>query len=267
MTTASTTGDDEGLDVPAADVPSERRRGRIVGGVGFAGVAVTLASLLVSARATPNEGDGDTPLDRARRLTEFHEDFGLQIAGLGMRAIGLAATVVVGLYLTKAITDRGGAARGLRALTLGAPTFLLGVLVLGFFGLDDVVGTFYDGARTPARADALLDDSTTLQIVAIAEIVAHVVFGIWLILLALRAMAVGLLTRLLGYWGVGAGVAGMLLPIGDTLFIGWLASVSCLAWGSWPGGVPRAWVSGTAESLDEPLERHAPRRKHEERPS
>lgn len=250
---------------PRADVPDERRRGRIAGAAGFVAVAVTLGALLVSARGAPRVGDGDGPVDRARRLTEFHDDLGLHVAGLGMRAVGLLATIVVGLYLARAVIERGGRdGRWLRGLAVGAPAVLLGVLVVGFLGLRDVADAFYDGARSPARADALTDDSTTLRVVGVAEIVAHVVFGAWLILLALRALAVGLLTRVLGYWGVGAGVAGMLLPIGDTLFIGWLASVSFLAWGWWPGGVPRAWVTGCAEEIDLPLEHHPPRKPKDE---
>lgn len=251
---------------PCADVPSERRRGRVAGAAGFVAVAVTLGALLVSARGTPRVGDGDEPVDRARRLTEFHDDLGLHVTGLGMRAVGLVATVVLGLYLARAVIDRGGRdGRWLRGLAVGAPTLLLCVLVVGFLGLRDVADAFYDGARTPSRADALTSDSAVLRIVSVAEILAHVVFGAWLILLALRALAVGLLTRVLGYWGVGAGVVGMLLPIGDTLFIGWLASVSFLAWGWWPGGVPRAWVTGAAEELDLPLEHHPPRQpKNEE---
>jgi hypothetical protein len=251
---------------PRADVPGERRRGRIAGAAGFVAVVVTLGALLVSARATPRVGDGDDPVDRARRLTEFHDDFGLQVTGLGMRAVGLLATVVVGLYLARAVIERGGRdGRWLRGLAVVAPVLLLCVLLVGFFGLRDVVDSFYDGPRSPARADALTDGSTALHVVSVAEIVAHVVFGAWLVLLALRALAVGLLTRVLGYWGAAAGVVGMVLPIGDTLFIGWLASVSFLAWGWWPGGVPRSWISGVAEALDLPLEHHPPRTPKDER--
>jgi hypothetical protein len=60
---------------------------------------------------------------------------------------------------------------------------------------------------------------------------------------SIQAMRVGLLTRFLGYWGVGAGGALVLLPIGDAMFIGWLASIGILSLGYWPGGRPPAWQS------------------------
>lgn len=268
MSTGLDRDDPRDPSVLHADVPDERRRGRIAGAAGGLAVVATLGALLVSARAMPRVGSGDEPVDRARRLEQFHDHLGLQVSGLGLRAVGLLATIVVGLYFARAVVERGGRdGRWIRGLAVAAPVLLLIVLVAGFLGLRDIVATFYDGARTPARADALMDENAILKVVGVAEILTHVVFGGWLILLALRGLDVGLLTRVLGYWGVGAGIVGMALPVGDTLFIGWLASVSFLAWGWWPGGVPRAWVTGYAESVDLPLEHHRPRASKGERAS
>jgi hypothetical protein len=65
------------------------------------------------------------------------------------------------------------------------------------------------------------------------------------------AARVGLLTKTLGYWGVGAAVAAVLVPVaGQGLVMGWLASVALLLLGWWPGGRGPAWTSGTAMPWD-----------------
>lgn len=65
-------------------------------------------------------------------------------------------------------------------------------------------------------------------------------------LLSLNAMRVGLLTRFMGYLGVFAGIAAVLLgtPIIEAF---WLIALAFLFAGRWPAGTPRAWDTGQAE--------------------
>lgn len=240
---------------PPVDLDRERRHGRVAGVLGIVGVAATMAALLVSARSLPSGAGGSSGSDRDRRLTDFHADLGAQALGLGLRVVGLVVTIALALFLARAVIDRGGRdGSALRALGIAGPLALVAVLVVGFFAMRDVADVYAAGAPSPDRADRLMEDDGLLRAVGVAEIAAHLLFGIWLVLLSLRAMAVGLLTRVLGYWGIAAGVAGVVMPLGDTLFMGWLASVALLAYGWWPGGVPLAWTSGRAVPWDVPLE-------------
>jgi hypothetical protein len=81
-------------------------------------------------------------------------------------------------------------------------------------------------------------------------------FGIWVSVTSFEAMRVGLVTRFLGVFGLGAGIVTAVgLPIGSSLFLAWIGSLGVLALGYWPGGRPPAWAAGRAVALDEPPRR------------
>jgi hypothetical protein len=123
--------------------------------------------------------------------------------------------------------------------------------IFGFFALRDVADAFVSsGSRTTARARDLANDSGTLETAGAFDLLSRVVFGFWVGMASLQAMRVGLLTRFLGYFGIGAGGALVLLPVGDAMFIGWLASIGILSLGYWPGGRPPAWRSTHALAAD-----------------
>jgi hypothetical protein len=70
-----------------------------------------------------------------------------------------------------------------------------------------------------------------------------------IIVLALNAMRVGLLTRFMGVLGIIAAVL-FILPIFGTLPVIqalWLIALAPLFAGRWPNGLPPAWVTGRAE--------------------
>jgi hypothetical protein len=70
------------------------------------------------------------------------------------------------------------------------------------------------------------------------------------VLVALNAMRVGLLTKFLGYLGMAAAAASLLL-IGSApallIEVFWLLAVGYLLAGRWPNGDPPAWRTGQAE--------------------
>jgi hypothetical protein len=90
-----------------------------------------------------------------------------------------------------------------------------------------------------------------MRVVAVGELASHIVFGVWVSLLCIWAMRVGLLPRFLAVWGIGAGLGGVLLPMGDALFLSWLGSAALLVLGLWPDGRPPAWDAGRAVSWAE----------------
>jgi hypothetical protein len=126
---------------------------------------------------------------------------------------------------------------------VGGPLLVVAATIFGFLALRDVSDAFYaSGPRTVARASDLVGSSSRLHVAGLFDIASRVVFAVWVGALSLYAMRLGLLTTFLGYWGVGAAGALIFLPIGDAMYIGWLASMGALAWGYWPGGRPEAWA-------------------------
>jgi len=69
------------------------------------------------------------------------------------------------------------------------------------------------------------------------------------VLVSLHAMRAGLLTRLLGTLGIGAGVFTILpiLPFGPLLQLLLQAALALMFFRVWMGGIPPAWESGLAE--------------------
>jgi hypothetical protein len=83
------------------------------------------------------------------------------------------------------------------------------------------------------------------------------------VLVSLHAMRAGLLTRILGTLGIGAGVFTILpiLPFGPLLQLLLQAALALMFFRVWMGGIPPAWESGKAEpwpSRQPPPRRQAP---------
>ncbi len=105
------------------------------------------------------------------------------------------------------------------------------------------------GTQTYPQAKHLTGGAA-LPVLQTLDIAAQFAFDIGLILIALNAMRVGLLTRFMGYCGVIVGIAGMLL-IGSApaaaLQVFWMGALAILFARRWPGGEPPAWRTGQAE--------------------
>ena len=135
---------------------------------------------------------------------------------------------------------------------IGSAVFLF----LGFLEVRDIGREYLaSGERSLERAEALLDDARdggALRWINIGSLFTAFLSGVWVSLASLEAMRTGLLTRFLGIFGIGAGLATAIsFPVGPFLFIGWLGSVAILALGWWPGGRPPAWEEGRAVGWDE----------------
>jgi hypothetical protein len=237
-------------DEPTLEV--ERRRGRVVGIAALLSVFTVWGTVFFANSTTvrdtpgrPGARVGETEFDRAKQLTDFHAGAGDQAIAAGLRCIGLLLTIAVGVYLYSIVRTRNpSVSRGLLWVAVAGPVLVAAATVFGFFALRDVADAFVSsGPRTPDRARDLVNDSGTLMTAGTFDLLSRAAFGFWVAMASIQAMRVGLLTRFLGYWGAGAGGALVLLPIGDAMFIGWLASIGILALGYWPGGRPPAWRS------------------------
>jgi hypothetical protein len=235
----------------------ERRRGRIAGVAALVSVfsvwgTVIFANSVHHAPGTPGAGVDATDFDRAKQLKDFHTGINDQTIAMLLRCGGLLLTIGVGVYLYSMIRARNpGVRRILLWSAIAGPIVVAAATVFGFFALRDVADAFVSsGAQTSARARHLANNSGFLQAAGVFDLLSRIVFAVWLGLASVEAMRVGLLTRFLGYWGVGAAGALVLLPVGDAMFIGWLASIGILALGYWPGGRPPAWQSNQALPAD-----------------
>jgi hypothetical protein len=112
------------------------------------------------------------------------------------------------------------------------------------------------GNQTYEQANHLTS-GTIFPLLQTLDIAGLFAFEIGVVLISLNAMRVGLLTRFLGYFGIGVGVTGMLLigsPPAAVLPIVWLCALGYLFAGRWPGGDPPSWRTGRIEKWPTNLE-------------
>ncbi|MBV9818526.1 MAG: hypothetical protein JOZ07_09285 [Solirubrobacterales bacterium] len=101
----------------------------------------------------------------------------------------------------------------------------------------------YDEARHVTSGAGLL-------VLQIGGELAALITAVAVVLVALQAMRVGLLTRPMGYGGAAAGalILFQILQV-PIVQLGWLIALAFLFAGRWPGGLPAAWRTGRAEAL------------------
>jgi hypothetical protein len=134
--------------------------------------------------------------------------------------------------------------------------------VVSSFATSSAISSFLDGPRT---LEAALEIGTTgLAVFAqILGLPGALALALSLVLVALNAMRVGLLTRFMGVLGMITG-ALQILPIGGPLPVVqafWLIMLSVLFLGRWPNGQPPAWASGKAEPWPSSADVRAQRQK------
>ena len=166
------------------------------------------------------------------------------IVAIGYVALGWALT-----YLAVATRARRPAfMKYLVYLPLVAGTVQAIATILAAIATNTAIGNFLAGSRT---VEAAQDVGTTgLGVFAsLLGLPGALGLALALILIALNAMRVGLLTRFMGVLGIITG-ALQILPFGGPLPIVqcfWLLMLALLFSGRWPGGEPPAWRTGDAE--------------------
>lgn len=240
---------------PTANVERERVEGRIAGIAGSLSVLLTLAAVPVGASDVPNRAGGESN-DRTL-LLDVGQSANGQLTAMWLRVASLLLIAAVAVFLFRAIRARQPAhARFIPALGVIAVVVVAAATAVGFFEVRDVARDYIaSGPRTLDRAESLLDDARDgglLRAANIGQILGGLLLGVWISLTSLEGMRVGLLTRFLGVFGIGTGLASAVgIPISAALFMGWFGSVAILAFGYWPGGRPPAWETGRAIGWDE----------------
>jgi hypothetical protein len=195
--------------------------------------------------ATPNNPHG--LLEPTVRFVDKH----LVALTAGELLTGVAAllTALALVYLFRAVRARrvGFGQGSLIALAAGGVASFVGVLV-GQIAVDISVSDFVHAADhgTKAAHDALQPAAALAA--SLVQFVGHVALGLALVIIALNAMRVGLLTRFMGVLGIMAGVflafPFFSIPIVQAF---WLVGAGMLFLGRFPNGSPPAWETGRAE--------------------
>ncbi|MDA0159318.1 hypothetical protein OM076_03490 [Solirubrobacter ginsenosidimutans] len=135
---------------------------------------------------------------------------------------------------------------------------VLGISVLmSQLGSLQVVSEYLDSNRTvQAATDA---DNGLIVYARLLYQLGTLLLAVGLVLVALNAMRVGLLTRMLGYIGIASGAMMVLFPL-PIVQIFWLGALGFVLLGRWPGGDLPAWATGDAVPWPTP-ERPPPRQR------
>ncbi len=244
--------------VPPEVLAREQPRNRIAGLFAIASVIASFAALMILVGST-KAGKQDTA--SLRSLQQADTDANTLWGAVGLRSLSLIALALVGAHLVSLIAAREQTPRAMRILALAAPIALVLATVASQITLLDAADTFASGPQTEARAKDLLTEGTGQRITSVATIGAALMFSIWLGWTSLAAARVGLMTRFMGYFGVGGAVASVIVPVaGQGLVIGWIGSVGILLLGWWPGGRGPAWTTGKVAPWNAGADDRRPRR-------
>ncbi|MCW2991576.1 MAG: hypothetical protein JWM73_2170 [Solirubrobacterales bacterium] len=221
----------------------------------IAGTLISNLALRGRPQVTLNEGLADianptNPHGLLEPLLKHLNDHLLAFTGgQVVTALSGPLTALALIYLYRAIQGRNpGLGRGaLIALVAGGVASLVGGLV-GPVAIAVTISDFVGSANhtTHAAHDALQPSAALTA--GLVAFIGRVALGLGIVLIALNAMRVGLLTRFMGILGIMAG-AFMAFPLVQLPIVQafWLVGIGVLFLGRFPGGVPPAWESGRAE--------------------
>jgi hypothetical protein len=204
-----------------------------------------LTSFIQAVRPGPI---GDQPSLRTPEF-EFYRDHAFSFVGSSVvRGIAYLAFAYAITFL--AVAARARRPEMPRAVVYVAlvGAVLFGVAgVLGGFGWISAVDSYLDGPRTVDTAADVSSDSVVITASLIAQL-AQLAIAAGLLLVALNAMRVGLLTRFLGILGMITGAFAVLEQFVFAFLLAfWMIALGFLFLGLSRRGVPPAWQTGQAE--------------------
>ncbi len=221
-----------------------------------AGLAAAAAVLLVVASVVQLSGVHTKVDELTLDLITVHKRFPLDVVGAVINALGLLALGLTLSFLYRFATARNQHVQGWVKYLVNALT-IVGAVAAGLSGIvysvviADKSSSFVShGTQTYVQANQLTDGAGLKALPPIGQ-AAALVLAVAFVMVALQAMRVGLLTRLMGYLGVFTGFL-IVFPIGGpslspVIEAFWLLALAYLLTGRWPNGVPPSWRSGKAE--------------------
>ena len=217
---------------------------------------------------------GNQPSLHTREF-EYLDSHTLTFLGTGViRALALVGLAWVVTFLALATRARRPEMSSLILYTalIGPVLAAIGAL-LGAVGTITAIDTFLGGPRTVDDARDALSSPMLIASSLLADNLAPLLVAAGLLLLALNAMRVGLLTRFLGILGMIAGGLAVLTmmqpsqPLFAFVATFWLLALGMLFLDRLPSGTPPAWRTGKAEPWPSQREVAEARRAARSRPT
>lgn len=210
----------------------------------LAGILLFAGTVVQSAGPQPKVQELTVQLLVTSKRTGL-EILGALVNGLGL--LGLGATLTFLFMSVRARKPEAAQATWIVAV-IGAVVAAVGGIVYGILVSDKAHQFVTHGAQTYPEAARLLSGGGVAAL-QYGGLLGSLLLSVGFVLISLNAMRVGLLTRFVGYLGIGAAAASLLL-IGSApallIEVGWLLAVAYLLAGRWPNGDPPAWQSGQA---------------------
>jgi hypothetical protein len=216
----------------------------------FALVALLGGALLFASLIIQSAGPQTKVSELTVQLLVTNQRAGLEIIGAvvsGFASLALAATLAFLFTAAKARKPQMSQATKILVLA-GAVLAAAGGIGYGVIITSKASEFATHGLQTYPEANALLSGGP-VAVLQYVGLVGSLLLAIGFVLIALNALRVGLITKFVGYVGIGAAAASLLLigsPIGLFVEIIWLLSMAYLLSGRWPSGDPPAWKAGEA---------------------
>jgi hypothetical protein len=216
----------------------------------FALLAALAGVLLFGGAAVQATGPQAKVTELTVQLLVTSRRTGLEVVGAvvnGLGLLGLGATL--GFLFTSVKARRPEMSQGTWIVAIvGVVLAAIGGISYGVVIAQKAHEFATQGAQTYPEAKALLSGGAVAAL-QYGGLLGSLLVAVGFVLVSLNAMRVGLLTRFLGYLGIAAAAASLLL-IGSApallLEVAWLLAVAYLLAGRWPNGDPPAWRSGEA---------------------
>lgn len=233
---------------PQELVERERSVGRIAGILGIGGILLIMLPPILGLGTDFNSAGQDEWLVKMQAFDANRSDILLsqllQAAGVLLIAAPLS-------FLLLAAANRSDRVRKpMLGFTIVGPLLLAISLILYFAAFDSVVSTVLEQAPGPDANDFAknaLTNETSYSVFGALQIAGLITMVIAMVYTSLWAMRTGLLTRFLGFLGIGLGA--LFILIGPIAVAMWTIVVSPLIAGLWIGPRPPAWDAGEAVEI------------------
>jgi hypothetical protein len=217
----------------------------------YAVIAAVGGVCLFAAAALQAAGPQAKVSELTVQLLVTNKRGGLEIVGTiinGIGLLGLAATLTFLFNAARARKQEMSQATWITAI-VGGVLAAIGGVAYGVVITTKAHDFATHGAQTYPQANALLGGGG-IAALQYAGLIGSLLLAVAFVLVSLNAMRVGLLTKFMGYLGmIAAGASLLLIGSAPALLIEvfWLLAIGYLLFGRWPNGDPPAWRTGQAE--------------------
>jgi hypothetical protein len=216
----------------------------------FAAIAAIGGALLFASMIVQTAGPQAKVDEVTVQLLVTTRRAGLEIIGAVVNGLGLIALAATLGFLFTAVRARNPRVSNATWITVvvGAVLAAAGGIGYGVIITSKAHQFATHGLQTYPEANALLRGGP-VAVLQYVGLIGSLLLAVAFVLVALNAMRVGLLTKFIGYVGMAAAAASLLL-IGSApallIEVFWLISTAYLLSGRWPNGDPPAWKTGQA---------------------